>query len=316
MGSSSSSTSLPANRMRASSTRRRSPPESDAQREVDAVRGQAEAGDDAAASARPRSRRRCGSAPRPVEKRSMLALGRVLLERQAQLLEPVGGLVEPATREHVAEGGGRPSSPRRSGGPAGGSRARRCAAPMPAGRVVLAASTFSRLVLPAPLRPTRPTLSPGATVKLASDSTRRPPTSTLRRAGYEHGRPGWQRCLAVTTAISLGFVATSRPPTRLWRRAAAAVVAAGYVALADPGRAGRLPTYPVPDPRRHRLVVPGLRHDPGRPRRAHRARGQRVRDEPAAGRWWSASSDGCGRRGCGQGGCSRRPARRRGCGWG
>src|ERR1700686_2761321 len=39
------------------------------------------------------------------------------------------------------------------------------------------ARTLSRLVLPAPLRPTNPTLSPGATVKLASVSTRRATTS-------------------------------------------------------------------------------------------------------------------------------------------
>ena len=48
MGSSSSSTSLPANRMRASSTRRRSPPDSTVEREVEPVGGEPEAGGDAA----------------------------------------------------------------------------------------------------------------------------------------------------------------------------------------------------------------------------------------------------------------------------
>jgi hypothetical protein len=38
----------------------------------------------------------------------------------------------------------------------------------------------SRLVLPAPLGPTSPTTSPGATVKLASSTSRRCPTSTVR----------------------------------------------------------------------------------------------------------------------------------------
>src|SRR5712664_1249108 len=59
-----------------------------------------------------------------------------------------------------------PSEPRRSTSPASGS----CSP----------ASTFRRLVLPAPLRPTSPTLSPAATVKLASDRTRRAATSMAR----------------------------------------------------------------------------------------------------------------------------------------
>jgi hypothetical protein len=41
-------------------------------------------------------------------------------------------------------------------------------------------SVLSRLVLPAPLGPTSPTTSPGATVKLASATSRRCPTSTVR----------------------------------------------------------------------------------------------------------------------------------------
>ncbi|KJK54989.1 hypothetical protein UK12_31470 [Saccharothrix sp. ST-888] len=40
------------------------------------------------------------------------------------------------------------------------------------------ARVFSRLVLPAPLRPTRPTRSPGAMWKEMSDSSRRAPTRT------------------------------------------------------------------------------------------------------------------------------------------
>src|SRR4051794_17224376 len=40
--------------------------------------------------------------------------------------------------------------------------------------------TLSMLVLPAPFRPTRPTLSPARTVKVASSRVNRPPTSTLR----------------------------------------------------------------------------------------------------------------------------------------
>src|SRR5712692_3083844 len=50
----------------------------------------------------------------------------------------------------------------------------------PASESCSPASTLSRLVLPAPLRPTSPTLSPAATVKLASDKTRRAATSMAR----------------------------------------------------------------------------------------------------------------------------------------
>src|ERR1700682_2443386 len=51
---------------------------------------------------------------------------------------------------------------------------------MPAAGSSSPARTFSRLVLPAPLRPTSPTLSPAATLKLASESTRRSATSMAR----------------------------------------------------------------------------------------------------------------------------------------
>ena len=103
MGSSSSSTSLPANRMRASSTRRRSPPDS-------TVSGRSS---------------RSAPRPRPCGQGAGLAVGgvatvvlvallgpgvagdvgvaRVLLQLQAQLLEPLGGLVEAAPAEDVAE---------------------------------------------------------------------------------------------------------------------------------------------------------------------------------------------------------------------
>src|ERR1700693_3235307 len=51
---------------------------------------------------------------------------------------------------------------------------------MPAAGSSSPARTLSRLVLPAPFRPTSPTLSPAATVKLASVSTRRAATSMAR----------------------------------------------------------------------------------------------------------------------------------------
>src|ERR1700694_5967905 len=51
---------------------------------------------------------------------------------------------------------------------------------MPAAGSSSPARTLSRLVLPAPVRPPRPPLSPAATVKLASESTRRAATSMAR----------------------------------------------------------------------------------------------------------------------------------------
>src|SRR5256885_10492096 len=51
--------------------------------------------------------------------------------------------------------------------------------------------TRIRLVLPAPLRPTRPTLSPARTVKLASTNVRRPPTSTARFLAWSTA-PVWR----------------------------------------------------------------------------------------------------------------------------
>src|SRR5712671_6529475 len=48
----------------------------------------------------------------------------------------------------------------------------------------------NRLVLPAPLRPTRPTFSLARTVKLAASTTRRPPTSTLSPVTC-NTRPEW-----------------------------------------------------------------------------------------------------------------------------
>src|SRR5438270_8111082 len=70
---------------------------------------------------------------------------------------------------------------------------------MPAAASSSPARTFSRLVLPAPLRPTRPTLSPAATVNEASLSTRLATTSMARfrtwstaTECYVRGRPSFR----------------------------------------------------------------------------------------------------------------------------
>ena len=180
VGSSSSSTSLPANRMRASSTRRRSPPDS-------TWSGRSSR---SAARPRPAARLRASAVGRvaAVVAEALLgpgiaghaALARVLLQLQAELLERDGRLVQARGRdEHVAHGGrhleqagqlgilgevaegalaydgtGRRVAPRRRAPAAGWSCRRRCDRP---GR---------------PCRRAR-------TVKPAPSTTRRPPTSTL-----------------------------------------------------------------------------------------------------------------------------------------
>src|SRR4051812_20315396 len=117
----------------------------------------------------------------------------------------------------------------------------RCTEPAAAGAAP--PSTRSRLVLPAPLRPTRPTLSRARTEKVAPDTTKRPPTSTaseLATSTVDQGGsadPPSQR--NYPGAVELR---ASRPALA----AGAAAVAAGYVALADPARAHRLPTIPCP----------------------------------------------------------------------
>src|SRR5215218_5915056 len=73
--------------------------------------------------------------------------------------------VRPSSTPTIRGSWGRyPKSPRRTTRPAAGS--------------LSPPRTRNRLVLPAPLRPTRPTLSRGMTVKSADSTTSRPPTST------------------------------------------------------------------------------------------------------------------------------------------
>src|SRR5215471_8015189 len=104
-------------------------------------------------------------------------------------------------------------------------------------------STRSRLVLPAPLRPTRPTLSRARMVKVAPDTTRRPPTSTP------------SPLTASTADQAARFPAVSRSFNHLWR---------GSTGVKRWGRVG------VPLPRRDRLVVPGVRDDASHLRDGHR----------------------------------------------
>ena len=103
----------------------------------------------------------------------------LVLHRGAQLLQPGGQLVEAPAAEHVADRGDVGGRRRRGGGPGGGSRTPRARWMTPALGSAMPPSTRSSEVLPAPLRPTRPTRSPARTVKPAPSTTRMPPTSTV-----------------------------------------------------------------------------------------------------------------------------------------
>ena len=87
VGSSSSSTSLPANRIRDSSTRRRSPPDSTPMRQIEAVGLQTEAGGDAARLALGRVAARRGELVLRAAVAGDVAVAGVFLHREAQLLD-------------------------------------------------------------------------------------------------------------------------------------------------------------------------------------------------------------------------------------
>ena len=106
-------------------------------------------------------------------------VGGVLLHGDPQLLQPGGGLVQAPARTGCGPGRCRRWHGGRREGPGSGSRAGPWTVTVPAAAGASPPSTLSRLVLPAPLRPTRPTLSPARTRNDASSRVRRPPTSTL-----------------------------------------------------------------------------------------------------------------------------------------
>ena len=107
-------------------------------------------------------------------------------------------------RGRARRGSGRGPAPRgrRCAGPAAGSRPRRCACTEPAAGSASPARILVRVVLPAPLRPTRPTLSPAATRKLTSSMRSRAPART-------------SSCWAVIMRlVSLGARIRARRPVR------------------------------------------------------------------------------------------------------
>src|SRR5688572_27931466 len=76
--------------------------------------------------------------------------------------------------------------------------------------------TFNMLVLPAPLRPTSPTLSPARTVNEASTRVSRPPTSTLRARAWSTHHCAWSPVVARNRFRSLSVVLALRRPW-LWQ---------------------------------------------------------------------------------------------------
>ena len=142
------------------------------------VVGQAEAGGDRARLALGGVAARRGELVLGPAVAGDVALARVLLHGDAQLLDAHQLVVDAPAGQHVGDGAALLQRRRRCAGPAAGSRSRPCGSPVPAVGSVSPPSTLNRLVLPAPLRPTRPTLSRGMTVNEASATTSRPPTST------------------------------------------------------------------------------------------------------------------------------------------
>ncbi len=255
VGSSSSSVSAPENRIRASSTRRRWPPErvpdllaEDAVVDAEAVRDlrrlrlrgvpapgvQVGVGPLVAAH-RPlpdRRRRRCPSPPR----------------RHA------AGVRRRRARARRGSARGRARRGRRCAGPAAGSRPSRWRAPVPDAGRPSPARILVRVVLPAPLRPTRPTLSPAATRKVTSCISSRAPARTsscwaviIRLVSLWAGSPASAERPVVTAAVpaeETGPCASTRRPGSTSRR----VRDVGGSSGGGGGGGGMR----IPHPRRHR----------------------------------------------------------------
>ena len=120
-----------------------------------------------------RCRRAC-SAASPARARAVSSLP----ISSSDLAQPAYDVVEPA-RGQDPVAGERPRG-RRCAGPAGGSRPRRWRGPCRTAGRASPARILVSVVLPAPLRPTRPTLSPAATRKLTLSIRRRAPARTSR----------------------------------------------------------------------------------------------------------------------------------------
>src|SRR5580704_8472465 len=105
-------------------------------------------------------------------------------------------------------------------------------------------STRSRLVFPAPLRPTNPTLSPARTVNDASTKVRRPPTSTLRSRTWST-RPLWRSAVVRGERVLRGVGRRGRRGGRGRGRSPEEVVVDRRVVLVDHGVAPSWLALPV-----------------------------------------------------------------------
>ena len=165
----------------ASSTRRRSPPESALDREVEPVRRRARAPPRCAAPPPPpRSRPRCRTPPRRSSTRCTFFGDGSASTAACSSASRCAAAVEPAAREHVRQRGAVDARAARRRVLREVPEARGAATRSPPAGSASPAMTFSSDVLPAPLRPTRPTLSPGCSENEAPVVVNRPPTSTLR----------------------------------------------------------------------------------------------------------------------------------------
>ena len=189
-----------------------------ADREVDAARDRCRARRRAPGPrCRRRSRRSCGTAPRrgcsgPRCARRAAPPWRCAASRCARARRRCRARTGCGTRPC-----GRRAR-RRCAGPAAGSRTPPLRTTRPAAGSVSPPSTRNRLVLPAPLRPTRPTLSRGMTVKSADSTTSRPPTSTESpwawsiRSGCQAERADPTTFAAAIVTGQGAGVATGPPP--------------------------------------------------------------------------------------------------------
>ena len=114
------------------------------------------------------------------------SLGGVLLHGDPQLLEPEGGLVEAPARQDVGQTGAGGAALARPGGPGSGNRAGPGGPRCRSVGGTSPPSTLSRLVLPAPLRPTRPTLSPARTSEGRLLQSEAAADLHAQLAGFEH----------------------------------------------------------------------------------------------------------------------------------
>ena len=113
-------------------------------------------------------------------------LGRVVLHGRPELLEADRGLVQAPARQDVGQPAGLHLRGQPAAGPGSGNPSAPTVSTLPPAGGSSPLKTLSRLVLPAPLRPTRPTLSPARTLNEASARVRRP---RLRRSGCGQRAP-------------------------------------------------------------------------------------------------------------------------------